>query len=181
MNRKNILKKKYYFLYVTYLKNIEKFSIKKIIKYRNKKVKRIVNQISYKNSLFVSEINISNIKNIIQHLIDFERFITYKETIILRTENKNLNLFFNVNKFFEEKKFKIENIRNRSFKSLKLELFSLYTSTYYFFENLSNQELKKIQIFQGDDISVELLAYISCGYTLHYCELIKKQIILKKL
>lgn len=157
------------------IKKFENFSIKGIIKYRNKKIKGILNSISIQKIIYLFEEKPINIKNIIQSLIDCERKFIYLALLILRYNNNiifpSLNHNINITQF---------NLQNRSFKSLKKELFSLYNSTYYFFENLSLKELQLSQSIQDNNFSVRAIAYILCSKSIDYATLIKKIIIKKK-
>lgn len=175
MNKHFNFRTEFYSLCLSYIKNIENFSTKSAIKYRNKKVKRVVNCISKKNEMFTYEEGKWNLKELIQHLIDYERIFIYKILLILRNED-NFFLFFNQNQYVKE-----SNIQNRSSKSLKKELFSLYNSTYYFFENLSQDQLtRKIFLDCKFYFSVRTLVYIICGHALHHAEIIKGKYLKKK-
>lgn len=144
--------------YLKYIKKFENFSVKGIIKYRNKKVKRILHSISIKNSIFDYQKKKLSLKEIIQNLIDHERNFTYLVFLILRDRNAKI-----LHPHPDDIKIKNYVIEHRSLNSLKKELFSLYISTYYFFENLLLKELKLYQYIKNNNFSVRAIAYILCA------------------
>lgn len=161
--------------YLNCIKKFENFSVKGLIKYRNKKVKRILNSISIKNSIFFFKKKELSLKEIIQNLIDCERNFIYLAFLILRY--KNIKIRYPIPKDIYIQNFILE---HRSLNSLKKELFSLYVSTYYFFENLSSKELKLYQHIYDNNFSVRAIVYIFCSQSIDYSKITKQKTIKKK-
>lgn len=157
------------------IQKFQSFSVKGIIKYRNKKIKGILNSISIKNPIFLVKEQQISLKQIIQNLIDYERYFIYLAFLILRYNTKIMFSLPQNNIYIKQ-----IIITHRSLKSLKKELFSLYTSTYYFFENLSLQELKLSQSIQNKPFSVRAIAYILCSKSINYSQITKQKIIKKE-
>lgn len=152
---------------INLLDDLKKFSIKKLLKYRNKKMKRVINCISQKNAFFTYEKNKWNLKEIIQHLIDYEHFFLNYILLILRNNIDNI-------KFLNLKKVHY-NIEKKSIKSLKKELLHLSIASYYFFENLKYEEFQLYTNLDKYQISISDLVYLMCEHSLHHTIIIKEK------
>lgn len=102
------------------------------------------------------------IKDIIQHLIDCERILSYRALCIARNDKTNFPSF-NDESYAKEAKG-----NTKSLMHLLTELTSLRQSTLLLFKSFSNDELLRIGTSSDSPISVRALGFIIIGHQNHH-------------
>lgn len=102
------------------------------------------------------------IKDIIQHLIDTERIMSYRALRISRNDKTPLP-------GFEENDYVNNTLANsRSLKELLSELSAVRQSTILLFKSFSDEQLKRIGIASNNEISVRALGFVIIGHQKHH-------------
>ncbi len=102
------------------------------------------------------------VKDLIQHLIDAERVFVYRATRFSRKDKTDLP------GFDENEYAKNTNAINKNFTDLKNEIIVLRKSTDLFLQNLSDDQLAQTGTANGNEISVNAIAFIIFGHFLHH-------------
>lgn len=110
-----------------------------------------------------------SIKDILLHLIDCERIFQYRALRVSRNDKTPLP-------GFEENDYAIEgNAKNRSLDSLLDEYKSVRNATVTLFNSFADDELNRVGIASGKNISVRAIGYIILGHELHHINIIKER------
>jgi uncharacterized damage-inducible protein DinB len=109
------------------------------------------------------------IKDILQHLIDFERVLVYRAMSFARNDKRPIP-------FFDENEYaKQANATNQSIKKLVKDYKAVRQSTLAFFENQTAASLKRTGIASNYTMSVRACAWIICGHELHHINTINEK------
>jgi uncharacterized damage-inducible protein DinB len=109
------------------------------------------------------------IKDILQHLIDFERIMIYRATCFARNDKRPIP-------FFDENEYVKQAASNKiPIKKLLKEYKTLRQSTLAFFTNQTAATLKRSGIASNYTMSVRACAWIICGHELHHINIIKER------
>ncbi len=110
-----------------------------------------------------------SIKDILQHLIDFERVLIYRAMSFARNDKRPIP-------FFDENEYaKQANATKQSIKKLLKDYKTLRQSTFAFFENQTAASLKRTGIASNYTMSVRACAWIICGHETHHLTIIKEK------
>ncbi len=156
-------------LYEIYLAPYKNFSMLKAIKHKNKISKRVIRSITKDKWNYRYAENKWTTQEIIQHLIDAERIFVNRALHILREDT------LPITPFDEDKYIENAQTENRSAKNITKEYIAISQATYYFFENLTKEQLLKKVMYNENFISVRALAYIICAHATHHCAVIKER------
>jgi uncharacterized damage-inducible protein DinB len=102
------------------------------------------------------------IKDIIQHIIDTERIFSYRALRISRNDITPLP-GFEENDYAEN-----TNSNGRSIQELLTELSAVRHSNLLLFKSFSEEQLKRIGIASGKEISVRALGFLIIGHQKHH-------------
>jgi uncharacterized damage-inducible protein DinB len=109
------------------------------------------------------------IKDILQHLIDFERVLVYRAMSFARNDKRPIP-------FFDENEYaKQANATNQSIKKLVKDYKAVRQSTLAFFENQTAASLRRTGIASNFTMSVRACAWIICGHELHHINIIHER------
>lgn len=109
------------------------------------------------------------IKELIGHIIDTERILTYRLTCFARAENHALP-------GFEEDDYVAHaHFRDRSLLSFSEEFSLLRKSNMYLFNSLSETELNRSGTASERQISVRALLFVIAGHLIHHTQVIKSR------
>ena len=122
-------------------------------------------------ALFRYEIGKWSIKDLIQHLIDSDRVFAYRAMRFARNDKTELS-GFDQDDYVPE-----AHADERPLHQLLNEFNSLRASTIEFFYALKPQQLSRVGISNGVEMSVEMLGYIMSGHTLHHLQIINERYI----
>jgi DinB superfamily len=109
------------------------------------------------------------IKDILLHLIDFERIFVQRAMRFARLDK-------NLQPYFDEKEFaKVANAKLLSTKKILKEYKTNRQATIVFFNNQPAEVLKRKGLASNTLTSVRALAWIICGHELHHIKIIKEK------
>lgn len=109
------------------------------------------------------------IKQLIGHMIDTERILTYRLTCFARGEQAALPSF-------DEDAYVINaHFQDRSLHSLSEEFALLRKSNMFLFHSLNDQELGKTGIASNLEISVSAIRLVLAGHVIHHTRIIKER------
>lgn len=109
------------------------------------------------------------VNELIQHLIDTERIFMNRALRFLRLDKTELP------GYDHDAYGPISGANNKSVEDLLTEYRILRLSSYYFFRNLSEEELLRTGIASGLEISVLAIGYILIGHPMHHFGVIKER------
>ncbi|WP_457611590.1 DinB family protein [Lutibacter sp.] len=109
------------------------------------------------------------IKELIQHIIDAERVLSYRALRFSRNDATNLQ------GFDEDWYVKNSNGNDRDFDELLNEFSLVRKATISLFKSFSNKMLTNIGSANGSDISVRALGFIIAGHQIHHLNIIKEK------
>ncbi len=107
------------------------------------------------------------IKQLIGHIIDTERILTYRLTCFARAEKTPLP------GFEEDDYVAAAHFGDRSLLSFAEEFSLLRRSNMYLFKSLQEQELNQMGNASNRDISVRALLFVLAGHIIHHTAVIK--------
>lgn len=110
-----------------------------------------------------------SIKEVLGHLIDTERIMSYRLLRFSRADHHPL-AGFNEN-FFNSR----SNYKTRTLESLADEFSLLRRSNLYLYQNLSPEQLKRKGMASNAMVSVKALLYIIAGHELHHLNIIRER------
>jgi DinB superfamily len=111
------------------------------------------------------------IKDILQHLIDFERIFVQRAMRFARLDK-------NLQPYFDEKEFaKVANAKLFATKKILKEYKTNRQASIVFFNNQPAEILKRKGLASNTLTSVRALAWIICGHELHHIKIIKEKYI----
>jgi ABC-type transporter Mla subunit MlaD len=109
------------------------------------------------------------IKDIIQHLIDFERVMIYRAMRFAR-HDKTAQPFFDENEFAKAAK-----ASSMPIKKLLKEYKTTRQATLAFFNNQSADTFKRAGVAGNTMTTVRALAWIICGHELHHWKVVREK------
>ena len=113
------------------------------------------------------------IKDLTQHLIDTERIFVYRALRFARNDKTELP-------GYDHDLYAQESNANGKFKDQLLKEFvAVHRATIMFFNQLSNEALKRKGQASGEELSVEMIAHIIAGHTQHHLSVIEEKYIPK--
>ena len=109
------------------------------------------------------------IKELIQHLIDTERIMSYRALRFSRNDTTELQ-GFDENWYVDN-----SNANDREIKDILEEFDHLRKSSISLFKNFTNEMLISFGTANGSDMSVRALGFIIAGHQLHHLKIIKER------
>jgi hypothetical protein len=108
------------------------------------------------------------VKEVIGHISDAERVLSYRALVFARNDKRELAAF-DEDKYMEESNFK-----NLSMKSIMEEWLSVRKATLSLFTNLSEKCLDNPGLANGNKVSPRILLYFILVHERHHLEIIKQ-------
>mgnify|MGYP000339054147 CR=1 FL=1 len=113
------------------------------------------------------------LKDMLQHLIDTERIFVYRALRFARNDKTELP-------GYDHELYALESNANAKFKDQLLKEFvAVHRATIMFFNQLSNEALKRKGTASGEELTVEMIAHIIAGHTQHHLSVIEEKYIPK--
>lgn len=109
------------------------------------------------------------VKEMIGHIIDTERIMVFRLTCFARGEESALP-GFDENQYVANARF-----CTRSLESLADEFSLLRAANMYLLKHLSEEELSKNGVANGNKITVRALVYILAGHVIHHTNIINER------
>jgi len=153
--------------YQPYIKEISEVGIVNNLIAIQKESEKLISNLTVQQQLFSYAQGKWSIKELIQHLIDTERIMTYRALHIARKDAIEMP------GFDEGVYVKNSRANERVFFDLLEELSSVRKSTINLFKSFSENDLKQIGIANGVTVSVRALGYIIAGHHKHHLSIIK--------
>ncbi|MEN8123973.1 MAG: DinB family protein [Bacteroidota bacterium] len=126
------------------------------------------NTIPVDKHLFRYADNKWTIKEILQHIIDTERILSYRALRFSRGDKTNIP-------GYDDNKYAENSFANyRDFENLINEFIEVRKSTIYLFKSFQSETLKNIGIAGDNNVSVRALGYIISGHLLHHIRIIEQ-------
>ena len=110
------------------------------------------------------------VKDILMHLIDTDRILSYRALVCSRGDDKSLLPRADENLFAAN-----IDVKNRSVESLLDEFKCVRKSMEFLFENITEEKSKLLGNNGKFKISARALGYISIGHTKHHINVIKER------
>jgi hypothetical protein len=165
-----LFKKEYNSFYQPYIDkvNLEK-SIENNLQVSLSELLNILGNLSNRQSEFRYASNKWSIKELVQHLIDTERILSYRALAISR-KDKNKLPGFNENEY----------ILNSNSDSIKLtnllkEFSLIRKANITMFKNFNEKKLLQTGIADNSQISVRAIGYIMSGHVFHHLKVLKER------
>ncbi|HET6243977.1 MAG: DinB family protein [Bacteroidetes bacterium] len=109
------------------------------------------------------------VKDILQHIIDTERIMTFRALLFARGDKNTLA-------GFDENSFAVNTtVQNRSVMGLINEFVQVRKSTLLLFENFNDKMLNATGMANGKEISVLAIGFIICAHQKHHLNVIKER------
>lgn len=109
------------------------------------------------------------VKEVLGHMIDTERIMAYRALRIARADETPLA-------GFEENDYAVQShYHERSMESLAAEFEALRKSNMFLFESFNEQELKRMGIASGKNVSVRALLFIVAGHVNHHKRILEER------
>ncbi|MET4082435.1 hypothetical protein ABIB40_002393 [Pedobacter sp. UYP30] len=108
------------------------------------------------------------VKELLGHLIDTDRILTYRLMSFARNEQQPLT------GFDEDAYVANADFANRDFKNLTEEFIALRKANLYLFESLNEEELNRKGIASGKEITVRALLFVIAGHIAHHVQILKE-------
>jgi hypothetical protein len=109
------------------------------------------------------------LKDLLQHVIDTERIMSYRLLRIARKDETAL-ASFDENSYAEN-----ANAASRSFASIKEEFLAVRKSTDLLLQSLQPEQLANAGVASGNRMTANALAYIIFGHMLHHQSVIEER------
>lgn len=163
---------KYTSYFDKYIDLVEEKDVLKAIKNSAKILKKILKKIDEEKANYSYQQGKWTIKELLVHLLDTERVFTYRILAISRGEQTELP------GFDEDNYALFSNATNRSFKSIKKELWVVRKSTVLLFKSLTSEMLEKKGIAGGNELNPTKIGFILVGHQAHHFNVLKSKYLL---
>jgi uncharacterized damage-inducible protein DinB len=110
-----------------------------------------------------------SIKEVLGHVIDTERIMSYR---LLRFSRGDYNALAGFNENFYSSR---SNHKTRTLEDLADEFSTLRKANLYLYQNLTEEQLKRKGVASNATVSVKALLYIIAGHELHHIHIIKER------
>jgi hypothetical protein len=162
MNSNQLPVNEYASFYATYIKAIENFELIEELEISLHDFIKFVQNIPMDKFDFRYAEGKWTIKDIIQHLIDAERVFSYRALRISRNDKTPLP-GFEENDYVDN-----TNANGRSIQDLLTEFSAVRHSSLLLFKSFSDEQLTRIGIASGQDVSVRAIGFIIIGHQKHH-------------
>jgi hypothetical protein len=162
MNSNQLPVNEYASFYATYIKAIENVELIEELEISLHDFIKFVQNIPMDKFDFRYAEGKWTIKDIIQHLIDAERVFSYRALRISRNDKTPLP-GFEENDYVDN-----TNANGRSIQDLLTEFSAVRHSSLLLFKSFSDEQLTRIGIASGQDVSVRAIGFIIIGHQKHH-------------
>lgn len=158
--------------YHNYILKVEGESIQEIIANYSKQFEDFIQSIPSNKQYFAYAERKWTVKDVLQHLVDAERVFVYRATRFSRKDKTELP-GFDENMYAQN-----ANASSRDFNNLINEILALRISTDVFLQSLTKEQLSLTGSANGNEISVNAIAFIIFGHFLHHVNVLKERYLL---
>ena len=169
MNLSQLNESEYNPHYKQYILELGDVDLFKILNTSSEDLLKTVKDLSEEKLVFRYDEGKWTIKELVQHLIDTERIMSYRALRFSRNDTTELP-GFNENWYVEN-----SNGNNRNFKDLVEEFTSTRQASISLFKSFTNEMLTLSGTANGSDMTVRALGFIIAGHQMHHLKIIKER------
>ncbi len=169
MNSTHLNDNEYALFYSGYIKGLGNVDLLEALKTSEKDILISLSNLSEEKSLHRYAEGKWTIKELILHIIDAERVLSYRALRFARKDSTDLP------GFDEDWYVDNSNANERSVPELLQEFSEVRAATISLFKNFSNQTLMQSGTANGNPMSVRALGFIISGHALHHLRIIKER------
>jgi len=165
----NLLKNEYASYFELYISKAQKnnTTILDSLEFSNKYFFQLLSDLPNDKHLYAYAKNKWTIKELVSHIIDTERIMTYRALRISRNDKSNL-LPFDENEFVKN-----SNANAISFSALLNEFSLVRQSTITMYQSFNKEQLLRIGKASDVNLSVRALGFILSGHVIHHLQIIE--------
>lgn len=144
-------------------------NLNELLLYADRELFSVLNQIPPDKANLKYQPGKWTIMEVLQHILDTERFFAFRAFCISRNDPHVLH-GFDENEYVENSRASI-----KDFYSLQQEYAAHHQYVLYFFRNLTWNELESWGKVANYEVSASILGYAIAGHTLHHAEVLKQK------
>ena len=148
--------------YANYITKVGQENIFEVLLDSQKSTKRLLSKISEKKSNYRYADDKWSIKEVLGHMIDVERIMTYRALRFYRNDKQELA------GFDDEEYVKAANFGDRKFTDMIKEFDIVRQATLALFEGFNVEKLGRAGMSSGYLMSVKALMYVVAGHEIHH-------------
>ncbi len=168
MTVSNLNKDEYESFYQTYIDNCGNFGLVEGLTINLDQTNQLFKSIPYDKHEFRYADGKWTIKELLQHIIDSERILTYRALRFSRNDLTELP-GYDHNDYVPE-----SNANKRDYKELITEFNSVRESSIFLFKSFEEDILKRTGFANKNSMSVRSLGFIITGHCNHHCQVIRE-------
>ena len=169
MNANQLNESEYNPYYRFYIEGLGNVALIEVLNFSFDEFSTTIKKLSEEQLVYRYEEEKWTIKEIIQHLIDTERVMSYRALRFSRNDTTELQ-GFDENLYVDNC-----NANDRNIKDILDEYNHLRKASISLFKSLSDETLKVTGIANGSEMSVRALGFIIAGHQLHHLKVIKER------
>ncbi len=155
--------------YFQYIDNVPDGKLLKLLESIHQDTQQLLKSINEEKGDFAYEIGKWSIKQVIQHLIDNERIMTYRALRFARNDKTTLP------GYEQDNYAMVVNVEHKSIADLRAEYQMVRNTTIALYKHLTEEELERHGTASNNKVSVKALAYINMGHEMHHVNIIKER------
>lgn len=171
MNSLELTKNEFAPFYKNYIQGLGAVDLIEILNESLNDLMNSLKNLSEEKLLYRYDIGKWTIKELIQHIIDAERVLSYRALRYARNDSTNL-LGFDEDWYVQN-----SNANDRNFHELLEEFTYLREATISLFKSFTSDMLTASGKLSGNDMSVRALGFIIAGHQMHHLKIIKEKYI----
>jgi len=156
--------------YTIYLKQIpDDDNIIKVLEEGRNKIQSLISSISEEKSAYSYAPGKWSIKEVLGHLADLERIMTYRSLCIARGEKKSLP------GFEQDDYVKVADFNKRSLVSFAEELLHVRNSSISLFNSYDGETLMRWGVVNNHDTTARAFIFIIAGHEIHHMRILRER------
>ena len=169
MNSSQLIESEYALFYKNYIKSLGEVDLFEVLNSSLEDTLTTLKNLSEEKLIYRYDIGKWTIKELIQHIIDAERVLSYRAIRFSRNDTTDLH------GFDEDWYVDNSNGNDRDFKELLEEFTNIRKSSISLFKSFTNEMLLMKGTANGSILSVRALGFIIAGHHLHHLKVIKEK------
>ena len=159
--------------YTNYFKLVEEKNLIKALESDLTQSTQFISSLPNNKIDFAYEKNKWTIKQVLQHIIDSERILTYRALHIARKDKHNLQTF-------NENEYADNTINNQlTINDLVNDFNNCRNNTISLFKSFTNLNLIEMSTINTNNVTPLSIGYFICGHTKHHLNILKKRYLLQ--
>ena len=169
MNSSQLIESEYALFYKNYIKSLGEVDLFEVLNSSLEDTLTTLKNLPEEKLIYRYDVGKWTIKELIQHIIDAERVLSYRAIRFSRNDTTDLH------GFDEDWYVDNSNGNDRDFKELLEEFTNIRKSSISLFKSFTNEMLLMKGTANGSIISVRALGFIIAGHHLHHLKVIKEK------